>query len=104
MLRYGRRLGFGMLCGFLWGCSAQTPKPAAESEAAPIVGGEADTRSRSILAIGIGNSGLCSGSLILPNLVLTARHCVAAVPQGSVQCGVSMFGQQHQPGDFVVTW
>ncbi len=48
---------------------------------------------------------ICSGTLIAPNLVLTARHCVA--PQlnsdSGVLCSVSTFGPTYPADNFIVT-
>ncbi len=72
----------------------------------PIVGGQPDSTSHGVVGILTREGELCSGSLILPNLVLTAHHCVANISGNgeSVQCGVSTFGQVHAASDFAVTW
>lgn len=71
----------------------------------PIVGGQPDTTSHGVIGILTREGELCSGSLILPNLVLTARHCVATLSGGdSVECGVSTFGAVHDATDFAISW
>src|SRR5262245_46944477 len=60
---------------------------AADGQAAlsqlqqPIIGGALDESTSGVvgLALDLGSrvAGHCSGTLIAPNLVLTARHCVA---------------------------
>jgi MYXO-CTERM domain-containing protein len=80
--------------------------PASGISEEAIVGGQPDSTSHNVVGIILREGELCSGSLILPNLVLTARHCVATLSGGgeSVQCGVTTFGTVHPATDFVVSW
>lgn len=45
----------------------------------------------------------CTGSLIAPNLVLTAHHCVAPVPSEQVACGTAEFGTPYATSSFYVS-
>ncbi|HEY8924931.1 MAG TPA: trypsin-like serine protease, partial [Polyangia bacterium] len=73
----------------------------------PIQGGTNDTKH--LFAVGIlanagGGTALCSGALIAPNLVATARHCVAAVPaDGVIDCPSTKFGALTSAKNIVVT-
>lgn len=67
--------------------------------AQPIIGGELDEATSGVvgLALDFGGriAGHCSGTLIAPNLVLTARHCVAFTEntdlEGVVECETAEF-------------
>jgi len=50
------------------------------------------------MCLGSPGSGryICSGALIAPNLIMTARHCVDQVPQ-MVDCATTTFGGQIAP-------
>lgn len=59
-----------------------------------------------ILATSGTMSAICTGSLIAPNLVLTAQHCVADIENtvnGGVLCGQTTFGDAWQQGSFAVS-
>src|SRR5579864_1928834 len=45
---------------------------------------------------------LCSGLLLAPNLVATARHCVVEAPT-QIDCTASTFGDAVQAADLLVT-
>lgn len=75
-------------------------------EAQPIIGGSLDEDTSGVvgLALDLGRRGLaghCSGTLIAPNLVLTARHCVAFTEEqdseGIVECNTAQFDDPLPP-------
>ncbi|WP_394836268.1 trypsin-like serine protease [Pendulispora rubella] len=87
------------------GCerSALEEESAAESAQA-IQGGDVDVSDA--FAVGIVDrqtSVLCSGALIAPNLVLTARHCVASISSEVVRCATDTFGAARDASSFWVT-
>jgi MYXO-CTERM domain-containing protein len=71
------------------------------------MGGEiddTDTHAVSMAHVGSSGFGACSGTLISPNVVLTAQHCVAQTSgDGSVDCASTTFSPTFQPGELYIT-
>jgi MYXO-CTERM domain-containing protein len=87
--------------------SGQAPRSEATgSQSSPIQGGTTDTTHTYALGLSVGG-GTCSGTLIAPNLVLTARHCVAPITNkgsnGEVICGQTTFGSTYSAASIQVT-
>ncbi len=76
-------------------CDARRPAPASATiaqRADAIQGGSADTTSTFAVSVLDDQDDICSGTLIAPNLVLTARHCVATDNGGdTVDCAHDQF-------------
>src|ERR1035437_6485777 len=64
----------------LFACSGGDPAESVRATASPILSGLLDTAHPAVLAVDSmlpTGEELCSGFLITPDLVITARHCVA---------------------------
>lgn len=91
-------------------CGAE-PESAWDSEplgqqASAVQDGKSDTKKSNNFAVGIASryGSVCSGTLIAPNLVLTARHCVVP-PDGSsaVTCADKFPSRNVSPSGLFVT-
>jgi hypothetical protein len=71
-----------------------------------IEGGAYDEEHTAVVGLFISGGqgvGICSGTLIAPNLVLTAQHCVAATSTEYVHCGQTSFGDVYRSQAVAVT-
>jgi len=74
-----------VLAGLSLAACAAPAAPTAHDEptgvaAAAIIGGtQSSTSQDAVILIAMSDGGFCSGTLIAPNLVLTARHCVSNI-------------------------
>lgn len=100
---------FGALLGVAVGalaCSA-TSDEQASSRAQAIAGGTTDVSHQNVFLLAresMTSAALCTATLIAPNLLLTARHCVAqGTSEDHVLCGDSMLGDPFPPSAFFTT-
>jgi len=96
-----RRLRLALLAVLTAACGGGEP---LERSQAGIFGGSADTNDTAVVAVVNFAGGQCSGSLIAPRLVLTARHCIAdtAGKELQVVCGKTAFNPPDSPGAIFV--
>ena len=85
-----------MLLAGVVACSGQgAPSESASRSSSEIQGGTTDTTHTFAVAVVEqvgGGVALCSGALLAPNLVATARHCVAQISSTTIDCATSTFG------------
>ncbi|MGZ3477035.1 MAG: S1 family peptidase, partial [Polyangiales bacterium] len=105
-------LRVGLLVSLLGACSAEAP--SVGSHGSPIINGtqsgpEDDSAVAVVMTSGGGIAGACSGVLISPNIVLTARHCVSQTEDGGIACtkdGKPISGggvlADHAPSDLAI--
>src|SRR5689334_15843348 len=60
------------------GCTELPPSTELSTERSAVINGVlSDETQDGVVFVDGGTNGLCSGSLIAPNVVLTALHCIA---------------------------
>lgn len=108
-----KRLLF-VIIGFMVACD-QNEQPTEsnlgatdilETKKLAIQGGVTETDRTYVVGLVIQegwSGGACSGSLIAPNLVLTAQHCIAPTSSQGIACGISTFGSAYSTSNIYVT-
>ncbi len=89
------------------GCGAPSPAPErTDVSSSAIQDGTTDTIHEfavAVLQVQGQQAAFCSGALLAPNLVATARHCVAQITSTNVDCATSTFGPVVAPSQMKVT-
>jgi len=85
--RHARHAALLMIAATAGGAScAGAPREEIGAESQPIIGGSPDTTDTAVVAVVQPNAGiLCSGTLVAPNIVLTAAHCLYGVEASALQ-------------------
>lgn len=87
-------------------CSAPEAERVRSSDNSLITG---DDDHQAVVRVESAGGGLCSGVLVAPNVVLTARHCIAELDADKVRCGANVLVRSRvsttsrPPSDMVVT-
>lgn len=86
------------------GCAELDPAPSdttVSSDSRAIVGGTFDPLDPAVVQVRV--DGLCTGTLVAPNVVLTAAHCVSyAIEAGNTGAGSVVFGNGQDPNIDVI--
>jgi hypothetical protein len=91
------------LVGTAFGCSEpHLIQPASLTQ--ELAGGTIDPDSKAVFAMSVlaPNPILCSATLVAPNLLITARHCVTKSGASDVKCGATALEDLVDPNDIVV--
>lgn len=86
-------------------CSSEPPKEQSETGQAQqaVQGGTTTSSYPFAVGINIGGRGTCSGALIAPNLVMTARHCVSPISTGETIDNSSRFTGNYAANSLQIT-
>ncbi|HEY6080461.1 MAG TPA: S1 family peptidase [Polyangiaceae bacterium] len=99
------------LLGAAWGalataaCAADRPEHASGA-AQSITGGNFDLSHSNVFLLAARDGdrvGLCTATLLAPNLLLTARHCVSPSSHEVVRCGRAALGEPFPASAFFAT-
>jgi hypothetical protein len=96
----------GLLAAVTVGCGHAAEQPSAAETTQRIAGGTLDLEHLAVFQAFTrweGGYGACTATLIAPNVLLTARHCVAEGESSNVRCGVSFFGDTVKGSSVVAT-
>ncbi|MEZ4459050.1 MAG: thrombospondin type 3 repeat-containing protein [bacterium] len=95
-----------ILTVLLAACTSGADDPQFATFRQEIRGGQVNNTQTAVVGILAqlqGGTAICSGSLIAPNLVLTAQHCVAELDSQFVVCGNTPFGGKFAATSMYVT-
>ncbi len=93
--------------GWVVACGGTSPAPeVTRAGSSPIQAGTTDSTHKfavGVVQVTATTTEFCSGSLLAPNLVATARHCVAQISSPQIDCSKATFGSLLPTSTLFVT-
>jgi hypothetical protein len=95
--------------GWIAGCGTRGPTAEPTGVASSsIQGGATDTTHGFVVGVvqldpQTGSAEICTGSLLAPNLVATARHCVSGISSPQIDCSKATFYSLVPEADLFIT-
>lgn len=98
-------VGLAGLAGAACGQGEPAPSLARETTEQAIYGGSTTTKYPFVLGMVSlsGPGGICTATLIAPNLALTARHCISDTNSDNIDCRSSRFTTDSAKEDIYLT-
>lgn len=84
---FARRVGWGMIAALLGACAFEADMSDVQTRSEAIIAGTDHTSDPGVMFI-VADNALCTGALIAPRVVITAKHCVYGIEPDTIEVGV----------------
>jgi len=85
-LARARGVGLGVIGALLGACAFEAEPSGTDGRSEPIIAGTDHGSDPGVVFI-VADNALCTGALIAPRVVITAKHCIYDIDPGTIQVG-----------------